>query len=51
MLNSFLRELAKYDFFVNSLEFAIFANYTSERLVVEKKKIPQLSAVERLKKY
>lgn len=51
MLNTFLKELAKYKFFVDSVEFGLFANYTSEKLVVQKRQLAKETAVQRLEKY
>jgi len=50
-LNTFLQELAKYQFFIDSQEFGVFANYSSEKLAFYRKRLPEQSAVQRLEKY
>lgn len=51
MLNNFIRHLAKYNFFVESLEFGMFASYTGDLLEKQAKALPKETPLQKLAKY
>lgn len=51
LLNSFLRNLAKFDFFTQSPEFALFTQSTGDRLQAQRKQLPKEPPSQRLQRY
>jgi len=51
LLHSFLRNVAKYKFFVESPEFAVFANHSGDLLKKTAKLLAKETPKDKLKKY
>jgi predicted ATPase len=50
-LDHFIRQLAKYEFFLRSEDFTLFASYTGDMLERQIKKLKPLTNLELLAKY
>lgn len=51
MLNSFIRQVAKYRFLVDAQEFDVFVQFTGDRLLQAKKSMSKEAPLQKLDKY